>query len=96
MRLDQIRDLILKARHAYYNSGEPIMSNLEYDSLEDELRRLAPGDPLLQMVGAPVPADSILTKARHAMPMGSQNKVNSEAEFRTWLERLVVVPCMPA
>jgi DNA ligase (NAD+) len=87
MRLDQIRDLILKARHAYYNSGEPIMSDLEYDSLEDELRRLAPGDPLLQMVGAPVPAESILTKARHAMPMGSQNKVNSEAEFRTWLER---------
>jgi DNA ligase (NAD+) len=87
MRLDQIRDLILKARHAYYNGGEPIMSDLEYDSLEDELRRLAPGDPLLQMVGAPVPADSILTKARHAMPMGSQNKVNSEAEFRTWLER---------
>lgn len=87
MRLDQIRDLILKARHAYYNGGEPIMSDLEYDSLEDELRRLAPGDPLLQMVGAPVPADSILTKARHAMPMGSQNKVNSESEFRTWLER---------
>jgi DNA ligase (NAD+) len=29
----------------------------------------------------------MLTKARHAMPMGSQNKVNSEAEFRTWLER---------
>jgi len=86
-RLDQIRDLILKARHAYYNSGEPIMSDAEYDSLEDELRRLSPGDPLLQMVGAPVPADSILTKARHAMPMGSQNKVNSETEFRTWLER---------
>ncbi|TNF56020.1 MAG: hypothetical protein EP309_03190 [Gammaproteobacteria bacterium] len=26
----------------------------------------------------------MLTKARHALPMGSQNKVNAEAEFRQW------------
>jgi len=87
IKLDPLRDLILKARHAYYYSGEPIMSDAEYDALEDQLRRLAPDDPILAWVGAPVPTDAILTKARHAMPMGSQNKVNSEAEFRTWLER---------
>lgn len=86
-RIDALRDRILKARHAYYNLGEPLLSDAEYDSLEDELRRLVPDDPLFQQVGAPVSADSILTKARHAMPMGSQNKVNSEAEFRAWLAR---------
>lgn len=86
-RIDALRDWILKARHAYYNLGEPLLSDAEYDSLEDELRRLVPDDPLFQQVGAPVSADSILTKARHAMPMGSQNKVNSEAEFRAWLAR---------
>ena len=86
-RIDQLRDLILKAKHAYYFGPEPIMSDAEYDSLEDELRMLAGDDPLLAMVGSPVPADSILTKARHAMPMGSQNKVNSEAEFRAWVEK---------
>lgn len=86
-RIDQLRDLILKAKHAYYFGPEPIMSDAEYDSLEDELRLLAPDDSLLAMVGSPVPADSILTKARHAMPMGSQNKVNSEAEFRAWVEK---------
>ena len=86
-RIDQLRDLILKAKHAYYYSAEPIMSDAEYDALEDELRALTPDDPVLALVGAPVPADTILTKARHAMPMGSQNKVNAEAEFRTWVER---------
>lgn len=86
-RIDQLRDLILKARSAYYNSGEPILSDAEYDSLEDELRGLVPDDPVLALVGAPVATDSILTKARHARPMGSQNKVNSEAEFRGWLDR---------
>jgi DNA ligase (NAD+) len=84
---DPLRDLILKARHAYYYSGEPIMSDAEFDALEDQLRQLVPDDPILALVGAPIPTDAILTKARHAMPMGSQNKVNSEAEFRTWVER---------
>jgi DNA ligase (NAD+) len=86
-RIDQLRDLILKAKHAYYYSGQPIMPDAEYDSLEDELRRLSPDDPVLALVGSPVPPDTILTKARHAMPMGSQNKVNSEAEFRAWVEK---------
>jgi len=82
-----LRDRILKARHAYYYSGKPIMGDAEYDALEDRLRLLAPSDPLFALVGSPVPPDSILTKARHSIPMGSQNKVNSEAEFRTWAEK---------
>jgi len=83
-RLAHLRNLILKAKHAYYYSGAPIMGDAEYDALEDELRLLAPEDPVLALVGAPVPTDAMLTKARHAMPMGSQNKVNSAAEFLAW------------
>lgn len=87
MRITTLRNLILKAKHAYYYSGEPIMSDSEYDALEDELRIFAPDDPVLAIVGAQVPADSMLTKARHSIPMGSQSKVNSEAEFRTWFAK---------
>lgn len=83
-RTDDLRNLILKAKHAYYYSGEPIMSDAEYDALEDELRLLVPDDAVLALVGAPIPADAMLTKARHSMPMGSQSKVNSEEEFRSW------------
>lgn len=83
----ELRNLILKAKQAYYYGGEPLMSDAEYDSLEDELRLLAPDDPVLALVGAPVPPDAMLTKARHAIPMGSQNKVNSEEEFRAWLAK---------
>lgn len=89
-RTSELRNLILKAKHAYYYSAEPMMSDVEYDAIEDELRLLAPNDPVLAIVGAPVSADSILTKARHSIPMGSQNKVNSESEFRTWCERQAV------
>lgn len=83
-RLDEIRNLILKAKHAYYYSGEPIMSDAEYDALEDQLRQRVPDDPVLALVGAPVSGEGMLTKARHSLPMGSQTKVNSEAEFRQW------------
>lgn len=79
-----LRNQILKAKHAYYYSGEPIMSDAEYDALEDQLRQIAPDDPVLALVGLPVPADTMLTKARHSIPMGSQSKVNSEAEFMAW------------
>jgi len=59
---EELRNCILKAKHAYYYSGEPIMSDVEYDALEDQLRQIAPDDPVLALVGSPVPADTILKK----------------------------------
>lgn len=60
------------------------MDDASYDALEDELRLLAPSDPVLALVGSPVPAGTMLTKAPHSIPMGSQNKVNSKVEFKSW------------
>lgn len=85
--IQELRSLILKAKHAYYYSGEPIMSDAEYDALEDQLHQMVPDDPVLALVGSPIPADTILTKARHSIPMGSQSKVNSEAEFLAWAQK---------
>jgi len=87
-RIAALRNLILQAKHAYYYSQSPLMSDAEYDALEDELRGLSPQDPVLALVGAPVPPESMLTKAAHRMAMGSQSKVNSEAELRAWLGRI--------
>ena len=83
-RINTLRNLILKAKHAYYYSNEPVMTDAEYDALEDELRLIDANDSVLALVGSPVPANTMLTKARHSIPMGSQSKVNSEDEFRTW------------
>lgn len=85
--LDDLKYQILKARQAYYYGGESPLSDAEYDALEDELRLRAPTDPILRDVGAPLPADRILTKATHRIPMGSQNKVNTEAEFTAWYQK---------
>jgi DNA ligase (NAD+) len=81
---NDLRDLILNARTAYYYGDTPLMNDTEYDALEDQLRLLSPDDPALREIGAPLPADGVLGKARHTIPMGSQNKINSEADFREW------------
>ncbi len=86
-RIAKLRSDILKAKQAYYFGSEPLFSDREYDALEDELRLLAPNDPVLNLVGAPVPPDSMLVKARHRIPMGSQSKVNSVEELATWHEK---------
>ena len=86
-RLSELRSQIMRAKQAYYYGGEAIMTDAEYDALEDELRILDPDDPVLAIVGAPIPPDKILTKASHRMPMGSQGKVNSEEQFLTWYEK---------
>ena len=83
-RANALRNQLLNARTAYYYGDAPLMSDAEYDALEDQLRMLSPDDPTLRAVGAPLPADGLLAKARHAIPMGSQNKLNGEAEFREW------------
>ena len=35
-----LRNQILKAKHAYYYSGDPIMSDAEYDALPEALKML--------------------------------------------------------
>jgi len=86
-RLCTVRNLVRKAKQAYYFGGDPIMTDAEYDKLEDELRRLDPNDAVLNSVGAPVSADNILTKAKHRIAMGSQGKVNTADEFAEWYEK---------
>ncbi len=86
-RVLELRNQILKAKQAYYYGGTPIMTDAEYDALEDELKELSPEDDVLALVGAPVPPDTILQKAKHRIPMGSQNKVNDVEDFRTWYEK---------
>lgn len=82
-RIKQLEKLIEEANDAYYNDIA-IMDDYEYDALADELSDLDPKNKVLQKVGADVSEASKLQKVKHAIPMGSQKKVNEEAEFIKW------------
>jgi len=83
-RIEELGELLQKYKTAYYNH-DPLVSDAAYDALEDELRALDPAHPVLRAVGAPVVTE--WEKARHAIPMGSLNKVVTEAELRQWAAR---------
>ena len=83
-------DLVQKieaARIAYYGPGQPIMTDAEYDALEDQLRQLDPDHWLLKIVGAP-PGDSGWPKVRHSIPMGSLNKAQVYQDMAKWSQNV--------
>jgi len=82
--------LVLRLRaaaDAYYN-GEPIMTDAEYDALEEELRRLDPDHPFLSEVGSS-PVSSVWPKVQHPITMGSLEKVQTPDEMESWINARV-------
>lgn len=83
-RIKELETKIFKARNDYYN-GVPTVSDKVYDAWVDELRLLDPTSLAITTIGAPV-APSEWKKAKHQIPMGSLDKVNTRAEMSKWVE----------
>lgn len=71
MTKDEI--LLLRAADAYYNSHQTLMSDAEFDALQEKVKTNTPGSTALLKVGAVVRPDRV--KAKLALPMSSLNKV---------------------
>jgi len=81
----EISDLVeqlQQAQDAYYN-GDPVMSDAEYDALEDELRELDSKNAFFKRVGAQAKKTK-WKKVKHSAPMGSLLKVQTTDEFIKW------------
>lgn len=85
-RVQEIVDLLITARDAYYNGGGAILEDEEYDILEDELRNLAPDHELLKKVGST--PTSNWEKVKHIIPMGSLSKVQDNDQWSKWASKL--------
>ncbi|MDR2019363.1 MAG: NAD-dependent DNA ligase LigA [Treponema sp.] len=83
-RIAALERLIISYQESYYN-GEAEISDGEFDILWDELKRLSPESPVLKRIGADS-ADGF-PKAKHLIPMGSQDKAANPEEFRSWAEK---------
>lgn len=84
-RIKELVALLNKASDAYYNTGNEIMSNKEYDALYDELVKLESesgiilSDSPTQRVGAEVVTE--LQKEKHEYPALSLDKTKDISEF---------------
>lgn len=93
-RIEELRKLINRADHLYYNLGQPELEDSEYDALKDELRRLEAEHPELitpdsptQRVGAPLPPGTGFETASHLEPMLSIESLTQPGQVREFVDR---------
>jgi len=84
-RINALAAMIEGYQQSYYN-GEAEISDSEFDLLWDELKNLEPDHPLLKKVGTGS-ADGF-PKAKHLIPMGSQEKAANPMEFLSWAKKI--------
>ena len=86
---------LVAANEAYRRGEAPMMTDAEYDALEDALAEaVASGDPsdptvaaaaaFLASIGSPPADDSGWTKVRHDVAMQSLNKAQDASDLRSW------------
>ena len=92
-RLDELKTLIEKANHNYYDLDAPTLEDDEYDALMRELRKIESEHPELltedspsQRVGGS--AQNTFEKVTHAVQMGSLQDVFDVDEVREFVERV--------
>jgi len=84
-RILALERLIQKYQSSYYG-GEAEISDGEFDLLWDELKTLAPDSEVLKKIGTS-DVDGF-PKARHLIPMGSQDKASNPQEFLQWAVKM--------
>ena len=73
-------------REAYYNSDKDLMTDAQFDKLEDQLRKLDPTNKFFKKTGA-APKGKAKVKIKLPYPMPSLNKMRPEnGEVESWLK----------
>ncbi len=91
-RILELRALLSRANHAYYNDAEQIMGDSEFDALLEELASLEDAHPELNDPNSPTarvggsPIDGFTTIA-HGLPMLSIDNTYNEQEIRAWISK---------
>ncbi|MBP8082455.1 MAG: hypothetical protein KAZ87_04545 [Spirochaetes bacterium] len=85
--IDDIVDRLLSAKEAYYNSESSIMTDAEFDALEDQLREIDPDNSYFSKVGSDFVHGE---KIKHVYPMLSMQKGKTIPDIAKWIEKLSV------
>ena len=80
-----IVEKLFEAKEAYYNTDTPIISDAEFDKLEEQLKKVDPDNGYFKMVGS---TGNTKTKITHQIPMLSAGKAKTTDEVMTWLGKV--------
>ena len=84
-KIAELARQIMRWKRTYY-AGNPEVSDQVYDRAEDELRRLAPDHPALQVVGAGGITQARSAKVEHRVPMLSLEKTYEISDLESWID----------
>lgn len=87
-RIQELEKLILKHKDLYYR-GFAEISDEAFDKLEDELKKIDPQNPVLNLVGASIQETS--EKVQHKKKMLSLEKTYNEVDLVKWMEKKSVL-----
>jgi len=82
MSLKQLEKLYLDAKDKYYNTDNPIMTDYEFDELENKIRKLDPKSQVLKVIGSEI-SDGVELPYK----MMSLNKKKEDKEINKWTEK---------
>lgn len=91
MEINEIVSKLIEAREVYYNSESPILSDAEFDQLEDLLREKDPGNSYFSTVGISTEESSgKIAKIIHKIPMLSMGKAKEIGQIEKWIKKLAM------
>ncbi len=90
--VDKLVNQLQAARRSYYGSDSPLMSDDEFDALEDILRKTEPRHEYFTRVGFIESKADENGKINHRIPMLSLAKAKTLQEVKKWLNKLSPQP----
>jgi len=82
---EELGEILISAKKAYYTTDKPIMDDHTYDTLEEILKQKSPHHRLFSKVGTS-DFNTGFNKKKHLIPMGSQNKVSKYEDLVHYFE----------
>jgi len=95
LRISELRDSIRRHERLYFVEAKPEISDREFDTLMEELRRLEAGHPALITPDSPTQrvggASASFETVRHRVPMMSIENSYSMGDLRDWITRIAKI-----
>jgi len=88
IKYEELKQKIIAAKNAYYNSETPLLTDDEYDTIWFIFKTNFPDDDLCKSIGTPPSSVTEWKKKKHQIPMSSLDKINKEEEFIKWSKKI--------